>query len=86
MDLHDRLWQVCREQDPYRAGTDTDGHTKPDCSSGCRHFIPLEGEVGKDWGVCSEPRSPRAGLLTFEHMGCSFFETDPEDEADPEPV
>jgi hypothetical protein len=24
------------------------------------------------------PRSPRCGLLTFEHQGCQFFEEDPE--------
>ena len=74
--LHDKLWSVCRDKEAYQAGTDTDHHDKPDCSSGCKHFIPLEGRVGMDWGVCSEPRSPRAGLLTFEHMGCPFFEVD----------
>lgn len=74
---HKRLWEVCREQAEYVAGTDTDHHNKPDCSSGCRYFMPLEGKNGMDWGVCSEPRSSRAGLLTYEHMGCSFFEQEP---------
>jgi hypothetical protein len=73
MATHLQLWKVCREQEAYRAGTDTDHHDKPDCSSGCCHFHVLEGDVGMDWGVCTEPRSPRAGLLTFEHMGCEFF-------------
>jgi hypothetical protein len=27
-----------------------------------------------DWGVCTNPRSPRAGLLTWEHMGCPEYE------------
>ena len=40
----------------------------PDCSCGCRHFIPLEGELGGDWGVCSNPDAPRKGLLTWEHQ------------------
>jgi hypothetical protein len=50
----------------------------PDCSSGCRHYRRLmsaheEGVEDADWGVCTNPRSPRAGLLTFEHQagqGC----------------
>jgi hypothetical protein len=44
-----------------------------DCSCGCVHFLPLNGEVGMDWGVCANPKSPRAGLLTFEHQGCPEF-------------
>jgi len=41
----------------------------PDCSSGCRHWWSLDA----DWGVCKNPSSPRAGLLTWEHQageGC----------------
>ena len=77
---HKRLWQVCRDQADYIAGRDTDNHEKPDCSSGCRYFFPLEGKHGMDWGVCTEPRSPRAGLLTFEHMGCPFYEASPDED------
>ena len=43
----------------------------PDCSSGCRHFVSLEGNP--DWGVCSNPSAPRAGMLTWENqagLGC----------------
>jgi hypothetical protein len=40
----------------------------------------LDGTHGMDWGVCTEPQSPRAGLLTFEHMGCPHFEQEPEEE------
>lgn len=72
---HRRLWQVCRDQEVYLAGMN-DG--KPDCSAGCRYFLAMEGAHGMDWGVCTEPRSPRAGLLTFEHMGCEFFEPEPD--------
>ncbi len=46
----------------------------PDCSCGCKHFLPLEGKLGMDWGICANAQSPRAGLLTFEHMGCMQFE------------
>lgn len=50
----------------------------PDCSCGCKWFAKLEGRLGYDWGVCSNPASPRVGLLTFEHQGCKCFEEDPE--------
>lgn len=50
----------------------------PDCSSSCRHYRRLISEFyddteDADWGVCCNPQSPRAGLLTFEHQtgdGC----------------
>jgi len=45
----------------------------PDCSCGCAFFVPLEGLLGMDWGVCTNPASSRAGLLTFEHQGCKHF-------------
>ena len=54
----------------------------PDCSCGCRYFVPLEGNLGLDWWVCVNPKSPRCGLLTFEHQGCREFEE--EDEAEKE--
>ena len=47
----------------------------PDCSCGCKYFIPLKGVLGNDWGVCSNKVSPRSGLLTFEHQGCKQAET-----------
>lgn len=44
----------------------------PDCSSRCRHFRRLISEHGQvedaDWGVCTNIRSQRVGLLTFEHQ------------------
>ena len=47
----------------------------PDCSCGCKHFVPLEGSLGYDWGVCANPNSPRVGLLTWEHQaGYECFE------------
>ncbi len=45
----------------------------PDCSCGCRWWTPLQGELRHDWGVCTNPDSPRCGLLTFEHQGCHQF-------------
>lgn len=52
----------------------------PDCSCGCRWFIPLEHGLQYDWGVCHNPRSPRCGLLTFEHQGCREFEEEDADQ------
>jgi hypothetical protein len=60
-DYTDYGGEVMRWQDPNL--------DYPDCSSGCEHWWPLDG----DWGVCRNPASPRAGLLTFEHQageGC----------------
>lgn len=52
----------------------------PDCSCGCKFFAPLhdgpedeEGWADADWGVCTNSRSHRVGLLTFEHQGCQAF-------------
>lgn len=50
-----------------------------DCSCGCRWYRPMEDEP-LDWGVCVNSRSPRAGLLTFEHQGCFEFEREKEEE------
>ena len=56
-----------------------------DCSCGCRWFLPLQCQP-YDWGVCSNPRSPRCGLLTFEHMGCPEFEAEGDEEEEEEAV
>jgi hypothetical protein len=86
------LWQACKRlpQDytPYGESprwADPDA-PYPDCSSGCRFFVPLHVRAGEcsvrpdyegadlDWGVCINPASHRCGLLTFEHQGCERFE------------
>jgi len=47
----------------------------PDCSSGCKYFVPLIDPFQFDWGVCANPNSPRKGLLTWEHQaGFKCFE------------
>lgn len=55
----------------------------PDCSTGCRYFRRLHDKYHRaedaDWGVCVNPDSPRAGLLTFEHQaGEGCWECKPE--------
>lgn len=45
----------------------------PDCSCGCRFFVPLKEPHSSDWGVCANPDAKRRGLLTWEHQagfGC----------------
>ncbi len=80
--LHDLLWTLCRKLPsdftPYGKRDCDAAEPCADCSCGCRHFLPLAGESGNDWGVCANPKSPRAGLLTFEHQGCPQFEADEE--------
>ena len=65
--------------EPYGHRARDDGG--PDCSGGCRWFLSLECHP-LDWGVCANPRSPRCGLLTFEHMGCEFFQPKTQEGAD----
>jgi hypothetical protein len=81
-DLHDQLWRATTklplDYEPY-GQTDRNGYW--DCSCGCRYFVPLDGKLRFDWGVCTNPQSHRCGLLTFEHMGCPQFEPEV-DEAD----
>jgi len=52
-----------------------------DCSRGCMYFIPLHNEENKgpdfDFGVCTNPKSKRCGLLTYERQagyGCFVSE------------
>lgn len=53
-------------------------HHWVDCSHGCRWYLPVEGLLAMDWGVCTNPKSHRAGLLTFEHQGCLNGQVDRE--------
>lgn len=52
-----------------------------DCGSGCKYFIPLYNEADKgsdlDFGVCTNKKSKRCGLLTFERQaGFGCFEVE----------
>ncbi len=71
-------------------GYQTRENGESDCSCGCKYFLPLKDLVSDDhgtelismdWGVCTNPKSPRCGLLTFEHQGgATCFVPDPRDE------
>ena len=79
---YEELWRVCQRKpgdyEPYGKrkrlkrlkGTVILG----DCSGGCKWYHTLSGPASLDRGICGEPRSHRAGLLTFEHQGCPEFE------------
>ena len=77
---HEALWEVCQklpgDYDPWGQNKRwaDNSQSYPDCSCGCRWFAKLPGRLGMDWGVCFNPASHRAGLLTFEHQGCQKFE------------
>lgn len=58
-----------RDYEPY-GSRERDGW---DCSCGCKWAAWLQDEPG-DWLVCTNPKSYRCGLLTFEHQGCPEFE------------
>ncbi len=80
---HEALWAVAKKLpsdfEPYGKRRRSTRGIGGDCSSNCRWFHLLAGCRGEDWGVCANPKSPRAGLLTFEHMGCPQYEWDERD-------
>jgi hypothetical protein len=43
---------------------------------GCRFYIPLEGGLGSDWGLCTALGTEFFGTPKFEHDGCTAFEAD----------
>lgn len=73
--MHDRLLHVLpRLETDFGPFGKVPQDGQPDCSNGCRHFVKLAYGAVDQWGVCSNPESPRAGMLTFEHQGCSAFD------------
>jgi len=39
----------------------------------CQYYVHLDGDLRRDWGVCSHPQSPFDGKLMFEHDGCEYY-------------
>ena len=76
VDWHRILWSLVKKLptdfEPW-GKRDRNADCASDCSCGCRFFIKMESKLGSDWGVCANPKSPRRGLLTFDHMGCKKF-------------
>ncbi|WP_246212253.1 DUF3027 domain-containing protein [Streptomyces abyssomicinicus] len=40
---------------------------------GCRFWIGLRGQLGRDWGACTHAGSRFDGQVRFEHDGCTSF-------------
>ncbi|MCX5401272.1 DUF3027 domain-containing protein [Streptomyces sp. NBC_00102] len=40
---------------------------------GCRFWIALGGELGQDYGACTNSGSAFDGRVRFEHDGCAVF-------------
>ncbi|MGW4960627.1 DUF3027 domain-containing protein [Nonomuraea sp. NPDC004186] len=40
---------------------------------GCRFWIALSGQLGLDYGACTNPASSFDGQMRFEHDGCVRF-------------
>ncbi len=79
--LHEHLLSIYRRlPSDFQPYGERERNDEPDCSVGCKYFLQLPGNLGTDWGVCINPVSPRAGLLTFEHQGCEQFESDETEE------
>ncbi len=80
---HEQLIAVLppRPSDFEPWGERSDEERGGDCSCGCVWFHEL-GRPSADWGVCFNPESPRAGLLTFEHQGCPQYDGGPDEEED----
>lgn len=79
---HEHLAKIVKrlpsDFEPYgKRSRDTGGC---DCSCGCKWYHALEGSRGSDWGICGNSRSPRCGLLPFEHQSCPKFQRDPREE------
>ena len=79
--LHNRLKRMVKalpqDYDPWGQNIRwaDDSRAYPDCSGGCRFALWLEA-MPSDWLVCSNPKSHRYGLLTFEHQGCEQFKAE----------
>ena len=75
--MHDHLHKivVCLPQDfePFGQRNRTEDYG-PDCSCDCKHFLKIKNN--SDWGICTNENSPRKALLTFEHMGCKFYQSE----------
>lgn len=80
---HKALWAACKclpqDYTPYGKEKRWADPKKayPDCSGCCLYYEQLYDPVNNhddtDWGVCTNPKSHRCGLLTFEHQGCLQF-------------
>ena len=67
---HERWLQV--QNRPTRQPRYRDDWYDAQCG-GCRFWVALSGELGRDWGVCTHAGSAFDGRTRFEHDGCELF-------------
>jgi hypothetical protein len=39
----------------------------------CQFYVQLEGQLGMDWGACTNELSAFDGCIMYEHDGCEHF-------------
>jgi hypothetical protein len=39
----------------------------------CQYYVELSGELGADWGACTNEQSQYDGQLVFEHWTCRYW-------------
>ncbi len=69
----EQLWDACRnlpsDWEPFgKRRWLGPPQERPDCTTCC--WLTELFRTWSDWGVCANPGSPRAGLLTFREQGC----------------
>jgi hypothetical protein len=55
------------------AADDEDAWYQEQCGI-CTFRVPLAGDWGLSWGLCTNYASPLDGRAAFEHDGCDVFE------------
>lgn len=69
-DCHERWLQLTNRRTDQRGYRD---EWFDEQCGGCRSWIALTGELGRDWGACTHPGSAFDGRVRFEHDGCELF-------------
>jgi hypothetical protein len=75
VEIHER-WRKKKNRDQDSASYRDEWYAEQ-CGA-CRHWLPLAGEMGNDYGACTNARSPFDKQAMFEHDGCEYFEKDGE--------
>lgn len=68
---HERWSQAAQNRPTHLPGYSDDWYDAQ--CGGCRYWVALAGELGRDWGVCTQAGSGFDGRVRFEHDGCELF-------------
>lgn len=73
-DYWPETWAVLDDNGvPVSWGEGTGRETCTQCG-GCARYLPIEGDIGSDWGTCSHPKSQYDGTAVSEHWTCVYFD------------